>query len=372
MFKKKFPKNEIESTIQKLETNPIKNIRSIGTIFKHETKSETVQKPVKHIEPKVSVEKNPDDKIQLVHEIQKTEHKQIVPFLDFNAGKVFYPILSKIGQRQDDLEYLDSLVSDGVLEKQIFEKLLTCPIHPETFSSTMRLYCPHCNSIDVEKLNLFEHKKCGYIDENKKFNFSDSNNTCPSCKKEIKNFDKEIKVPAMWYQCNDCHEKFDNAIIKLHCRTYEHDFDTNSSQFVTTYLYKIKTDDSQNEGSIQLKDLILRSLQQCTSEVSSNYTVTGRSGNIHNVPVYAKINNNDVCIFIKNKDDAISESEISSVVVAAFDIDSHNTWFVTNAFVSDDLKKSARTYGVKIIDSSDSHKIESEWFDLSVIGDGGK
>ena len=365
MFRKKPVKNDLESTIQRLESSSIKNIRSIGTIFKHEKKDDDFEKPVEPpTKPKNTTPISSDKKIRLVDEIQKTDSKRIVPFLDFNEGKIFYPILSKIGHIQDDLSYLENLVSDGILEKQIFEKLLTCPIHPETFSSTMRLYCPHCNSIDVEKLNLFEHKKCGYIAENNKFNFSNSDNICPSCKKEIKNFDKEIKVPAMWYQCNDCHEKFDNAIIKLHCRKYEHDFDPNSSQFVTTYLYKIKSDESQNEGAIQLKDLVLKSLQQYTSETSTNYTITGKSGNIHKIPIFAKINTNHICIFIKNKDDSISEPEISSIIVAAFDVNSNNTWFITNGFVSDDLKKSAKTYGIKIIDSSDSSKIESELYAL--------
>jgi len=68
----------------------------------------------------------------------------------------------------------------------------------DVFSSSMRLYCPKCRSMNVDKLNLFEHKKCGYIAESTNFDFTNSSQSvCPSCKKEIKNFDKEIRVPAM-------------------------------------------------------------------------------------------------------------------------------------------------------------------------------
>src|SRR3989338_7070639 len=81
------------------------------------------------------------------------------------------------------------------------------------------------------------------------FNFDFSNidhSICPSCLKKIKNFEKEIRVPAMWYQCEDCIEKFDNAVIKLHCRKYDHDFDTNSGKFITTFCYKLKNSDISN------------------------------------------------------------------------------------------------------------------------------
>jgi hypothetical protein len=103
----------------------------------------------------------------------------------------------------------------------------------------VRLYCPKCNSLNVDKLNLFEHRRCGYIAESSECDFSDpTNSTCPSCKRKIIDFKKEIRVPAMWHQCKDCNEKFDNAIIKLYCRQHEHDFETNDGQFVTTYSYE--------------------------------------------------------------------------------------------------------------------------------------
>ena len=126
----------------------------------------------KEFEPNLT--KSPNSKsLQLIQEIQQLEDKTIKPFLDYNEGRLFYPILSKIGEVQDNSEYLDGLVTDGLLEKQVYEKLIVCPAHPKTFSSSMRLYCPKCHSMNVEKLNLFEHKKCGYITESSnKFNFS--------------------------------------------------------------------------------------------------------------------------------------------------------------------------------------------------------
>ena len=65
--------------------------------------------------PKSSTNKS----VQLIQEVQKLEDRTIKPFVDYNEGKLFYPILSKVGEVQDNIAYLDALVADGIFEKKI-------------------------------------------------------------------------------------------------------------------------------------------------------------------------------------------------------------------------------------------------------------
>ena len=311
--------------------------------------------------------------VQLIQEVQKLEDRTIKPFVDYNEGLLFYPILSKIGEVQDNITCLDDLVSDGILEKKVYEKLVVCPIHPDTFSSSMRLYCPKCHSMSVEKLNLFEHKKCGYITESTNFDFIDQgNSSCPSCKKEIKNFEKEIRVPAMWYQCDDCSEKFDNAVIKLHCRKHEHDFDTNSGQFVTTFSYKLKNSEiSINSDTNQIKDELLKLLQGFNFNAKLNVSIKGKSGNVHEIPIYAKSKTSDesLLIFIKNPPDGIGQSDMNSILVPKLDIDPTNTLLVTISDINDGMENFAKHYDINLISEPDFTQIlsrvedfVSEWY----------
>jgi hypothetical protein len=318
--------------------------------------------------PKASNSKS----VRLIQEVQKLDDCTIKPFVDFNEGRLFYPILSKIGENQDNISCLDSMVSDGILEKQIYEKLLVCPIHPDTFSSTIRLYCPKCHSVNVEKLNLFEHKKCGYITESSNFDFTHENSNCPSCKKLIQNFEKEIRIPAMWYQCNDCAEKFDNAVIKLHCRKHEHDFDTNSGQFVTSFSYKLKNSEiSINSDTNQIKDELLKLLQGFDFTTNLNTLVKGKSGNSHEIPIYGKSNktNGSIIIFIKNPSGGIDQSDLNSILVPKLDIEPTNTLLVTVSGVNDGIEDLVHHYGINLISDPDfsqiiSHVEEfvSEWY----------
>lgn len=309
--------------------------------------------------PKSSTSKS----VNLIQEVQKLPDKTIKPFIDYTEGSIFYPVLSNVGEAQDNISYLDDLVSDGILAKHIYEKLIVCPIHPTVFSSSMRIYCPKCHSMNVEKLNLFEHKKCGYIAESKNFDFSNIDHSiCPSCLKEIKSFEKEIRVPAMWYQCEDCKEKFDNAVIKLHCRKDDHDFDTNSGKFVTTFCYKLKNSDISNiSDTTQIKDELVKLLRGFNFSAELNSLVKGKSGNTHEIPVFGKSKSNDdsILIFIKNQSTGVDESDMNSILIPKLDIDPKNTLLVTVSDVKDGVENMAKHYGINLISDPDFSKIIS-------------
>ncbi len=379
MFRKKTIRNDA-----KLETKPehkLAGLESISSIFKNhssEPKTDTtidkfsIEEPALISEsdlPKPSTSKT----VRLIQEVQKLEDRTIKPFVDYAEGRLFYPILSEIGEVKDNAEYLDGLVTDGILEQKLYEKMIVCPIHPDTFSTSIRFYCPSCHSMDVEKLNLFEHKKCGYITESTNFDFSDpENSNCPSCKKAITNFEKEIRVPAMWYQCNDCSEKFDNAVIKLHCRKHEHDFDTNSGQFITAFSYKLKNSEiSINSDTCQIKDELLKLLQGFNFDAKLNVSITGKSGNVHEIPIFGKstTTNESILIFIKNQPGGIDQSDVNSILVPKLDINPTNTLLVTLSGVHDGVENLVKHYGIHLISEPDFSQIiarveefVSEWY----------
>lgn len=378
MFRKKPNRDDVSLEVK--SEPKLSNFGNISSIFKGnsasaDNKPESQISAINEYVPLDAdvIKPSTNKVVKLIQEVQKLEDRTIKPFVDYNEGLLFYPILSKIGELQDNVTCLDDLVSDGILEKQVYEKLIVCPVHPETFSSSMRLYCPKCHSMNVEKLNLFEHKKCGYITESVNFDFSDhENSSCPSCKKPIKNFEKEVRVPAMWYQCDDCDEKFDNAVIKLHCRKHEHDFDTNSGQFITTFSYKLKNSEiSINSDTNQIKDELLKLLQGFNFDAKLNISIKGKSGNVHEIPIYAKSKTTDesILIFIRNQPTGVDQSDMNSILVPKLDIDPTNTLLVTVSGINDGIESLAQHYGIHLISEPDFSQIlsrvedfVSEWY----------
>ena len=124
------------------------------------------------------------DKIYaLIKKINSAKEKMVAPKIDISSGKITYPLLTEINESEDNIEFLEklSVSSSDVLEKTVYEKFLVCPQHPESLSVNVRLYCPHCKSMNIEKLHLFEHIKCGHISEKQSFKNSDEENSikCP-------------------------------------------------------------------------------------------------------------------------------------------------------------------------------------------------
>ena len=325
-----------------------------------ESKSTTSPKSGKKYEiPESSIR---GDKSQLLLlEIEKLPDKTIKPVVDFNENCLFYPILSKIGQSPDDILFLDELANEGTLKKSVFEKLIICPLHPDAFSSSVRLYCPKCNSLNVDKLNLYEHKRCGYITESTEYDFSDpKNSTCPSCKKKIEDFRKEIRIPAMWHQCVDCNEKFDNAIVKLYCRQHEHDFDTNSGQFITTYSYRLKDYDAPiTSDDDKMHQDLEKLLNEFNFTVDFKALVKGKSGNSHKIPIFAKnkANGDAIAIFIMRKEDKVSQADINSILVPVLDVGAKSVLLLSTSPIEDEVKPMAKQYGIDIISDPDLSRI---------------
>ena len=362
-------KSAEQPTLETKSDSKLSGFQSISSIFKgnsEEPVTESVPEIVAESEflPELEISKPSSNKsVRLIQEVQKLKDRTIVPFIDYNEGQLLYPILSEIEESPDDLSYLDGLVSDGILEKEIYEKLIVCPVHSDTFSSSVRLYCPKCHSMDVEKLNLFEHKKCGYISESSNFDFTDNENSqCPSCKKSIANFEKEIRVPAMWYQCNDCSEKFDDAVVKLHCRKYEHDFDTNSGQFVSTFRYKLKNSEiSVNSDTSEIKEELQKLLIGFNFDSHLNYSIQGKSSNTHEIPIYgkSKTSGESILIFIKNQPHGIDQTDMNSILVPKLDVEPAHTLLITVSAITDGVEQLAKHYGIHIICEPDLSQIIS-------------
>lgn len=299
----------------------------------------------------------------LIQEVLQLEDVTIYPVLDYSADQIIYPILSTIDEAPNNTVFLDDLVTGDIFDKGIHERLIVCPLHPKSISATMRIYCPKCNSANIEKLNLVEHKKCGHIIESKISNYSTSTPfVCPSCSKEINNAENDIKVLAMWYRCENCAEKFDDALIKLHCRKFNHDFDANSGKFNTLFYYRLKTlHISKDADTTNIKNELVKLLHRFKITTKQNTLVKGKSGNMHDIAIYATGTSDDdtLLFFVKNRYEGISESDMNSILIAKLDFEPKHALFVTQSPLQDGVENLAKLYGIVTISEPEFIKIRS-------------
>jgi hypothetical protein len=334
-----------EKLISKLETQQLKTIDS--------------KKIPKNISPE-------SEKItKFITAVESSQEKMIIPYISMDQGKISYPLLSQIGEDTDNLDFLEKLASPNfeVLERFVYERLMVCNEHPESMATSVRINCPHCGSIDITKLHLIEHRRCGYISENTKFDFTPEGkiSQCPSCKKQIKDEKKEIARPAMWYTCNECKEKFDDVTVKLHCRKFNHDFDISDSQSLLIPGFKIKNlADTSNASISPILDTLKKLLSSFGFSAEENYTVTGNSGNHYRINIYGEDElKRTVFIYIKNPNAENDNSELNSKIIEVLDTSPSATILIGFPSISEKAKTITANYNISLITEKDPNKILS-------------
>ncbi|HXV66092.1 MAG TPA: hypothetical protein VD731_02530 [Nitrosopumilaceae archaeon] len=317
------------------------------------------KKPTKKISPDT-------EKIsKLIKAIEGSSKKMIIPSVDLTEGKISYPILAQIGEDVDNLDFLEKLASQNfdILERTVYERLVVCPDHPETMSTSVQLHCPRCSSLNISKLQLIEHKRCGYISENKNFEISEDGQilTCPSCKKSIHDAKKEIARPAMWYSCNECREKFDDVSIKMYCRSFNHDFEISNAHSITIPGFSLKNlQDTSNSSISPILKPLKNILDSFGFTAEENYTITGKSGNHYRINIYGEDENKrTVFIYVKNPNAESDNSELNSKIIEVLDTSPNVAILIGFPSISEKAKTITSNYNISIITEQNPDKILS-------------
>lgn len=284
----------------------------------------------------------------------------LVPEVNYKEASFSYRIFRELDDKFD-IEFLDNLANLGMFEKLVNNKFLVCPEHQSSFLISVRVGCPKCNSINVEKLHLLEHKACGFISEKKHYEPQpDGQLKCPSCKKLIKNQEKELRLPAAWYMCNDCTDKFDEAKISLHCNEFNHDFTASQASSVALYNYVLTDHEAKsNLDQSKLKSEISKILSKRGYAVNENYTTKGKSGLDHSVDIVGSDKSGPVVfIFVKNSSE--NNSEVDSRLIQILDTAPKIAILVGFSSISEKTVSIASKYNLSIVSSQNIDEIAVE------------
>lgn len=323
-------------------------------------KQKTLEKTTTGSEELLQWQAQNNEKIaKMIKKAKENYNGLLVPEIDHKSAKFGYRIFREL-EEEYDIEFLENLVSLGIFDKVINNKFLVCPEHQSSFLLSVRINCTKCNSINVTKLHLMEHRACGHISEKKYFEKTDGELKCPSCKKQIKNQEKELRLPASWYLCNDCADKFDEAKISLHCNEFDHDFTANQASSAALYNYVLSdsTENSQLDHG-KLKEAINKILSKYGYSVNESHVVKGKSGIDHTVDI-AGIDGTGQSVFIFVNSSAENSSEIDSRLIQILDTSPKIAILVGFSSISEKTKSIASKYNLSIISSQNIDEITAE------------
>ncbi len=155
------------------------------------------------------------------------------------AGRPTYPQLSDLEQYPPEKvqSTLTELVESGILSRDLYEKLVTCPRCHQPSKVFMRNKCPKCGSHKTHMNRLIEHLKCGAIYDFDAYHVA-GEHRCPKCGTLIEE-DSELKPVGVSFRCEACGNAFSDPVQTYHCRRCSAEFELKSGELTDTYSYML-------------------------------------------------------------------------------------------------------------------------------------
>jgi Zn finger protein HypA/HybF involved in hydrogenase expression len=215
-----------------------------------------------------------------------------------------YPVLSDLkGYPQRKIQYtLNELVESGILNEDLYEKLVACPQCHKSSKVFNRSKCPECESHKIKINRLMQHLDCGAIYKQTEYQKS-TGVICPKCGKKIGE-ELELKSVGVSFECQSCNSLFSDPQRSYYCRECSNEFQLKNCDLFDIYSYTLNQD-IRSEAKEKLTVItIADALRKIQYLVDIPGYLKGKTGVSHEFTLTAKKNNKLVAI------DLIADSEI--------------------------------------------------------------
>lgn len=183
--------------------------------------------------------------------------------------------------------WLETMAEQGVFERRYLNRVLFCPV---CRSSCVWSYytCKRCGSSNVERVELLEHIKCGYMSSRKDFTRS-GKPVCPGCKTQLVAIDVDHRLVGECYECFDCGHRTDAPSVIHNCGNCQKSFTYREAVYTRLVAYRISEDALKKIGvGVTYLAMIRRILKECGFDARIRSSLKGASGNVHNFDIIAE------------------------------------------------------------------------------------
>jgi transcription elongation factor Elf1 len=275
---------------------------------------------------------------------------------DYNPPSGYsYPILENIVGDASRVEpFLSKLNQAGILEKQLYDKVISCP-KCGSENVSFRYCCPFCKSFDVQKSSLIEHVKCGYMDVEANFHKGDKY-VCPKCHEELRKIDVDYRKAGVWCTCKECSKSFDIPVSEHFCRNCHANSTFEEAQIKDVYSYTLK-DSVREESSLSwlLVAPIREFLVKEGLKVESPAFLKGKSGANHSFDIvaYKGAASRKVIVLdlAKSTENVVSEQPVIALFAKIFDVSPEKAFLIAIPRLSENGKKMAELYSIHAIEA---------------------
>ena len=308
-------------------------------------------------------------------ELYKDRDTQILigKFLTGEIGKVEPVYSPKLGYHYPQIEaivgepskaqvFLDTLCEAGILERELYDKIIHCPKCRST-NISVRYCCPYCKVFDIEKSSLIEHVKCGYMDVEENFQKEDKL-VCPKCGEELTRPEIDHRKAGIWCTCKQCGKSFDIPIVTHFCRDCRENSAFEEVTIKSVYSYRLKEEAKEEAGLGWVLMAPLREFLVSEGfEVEGPAFLKGRSGANHLFDIVASkspVRNKKKTTVIdiaRSSEGMVSEQPVIALFAKIFDVSPDHAYLIAIPKINDNGKKMADLYSICVVEASNQSEV---------------
>ncbi len=287
------------------------------------------------------------------------EIKKLEPVFDSEIGYRYPVVETIVGEASQVEPFLNKLYEAGVLEKELYDKIIFCPKCSSANVST-RYCCPFCKSFDIQKSSLIEHVKCGYMDLEANF-LNGGKYVCPKCHEELRTVDVDYRKAGIWCTCNACKKSFDIPVPSHFCRNCRETSTFEEVPIKDVYSYTLKANVTA-ESSLNwfLVAAIRELLMKEGLKVESPSLLKGKSGANHSFDIVAykgdKSQKALVVDLAMSTENVVSEQPIIALFAKIFDVSPERAYLIAIPKLSENGKKMAELYKIHAIEAKNQEE----------------
>jgi hypothetical protein len=265
-----------------------------------------------------------------------------------------YPLVENIvGDASQAEAFLNKLYKAGVLEKELYDKVLFCPNCNSANVST-RYCCPFCKSFDIQKSSLVEHVKCGYMDIEEKF-YDGDKYVCPKCNEEMEKPDVDYRKAGIWCTCRECKKSFDTPVPINFCRSCGETSTFEDVIIKDVYAYTLKENvTAESSANLFLVSAIREFLINARLKVESPGLLKGKSGADHSFDIVAYKADKSQAIVVDlamSSGIFVSEQPVIALFAKIFDVSPEKSYLIAIPKLNENGKRMAELYKIHAIEA---------------------
>ena len=251
-----------------------------------------------------------------------------------------YPVLSDLKEFSPrKIQYtLNELVESGILNEDLYEKLVACPQCHKSSKVFNRSKCPECESHKIKINRLMQHLDCGAIYKQTEYQ-KPTGFVCPKCGKKIDE-NLELKSVGVSFECQACGSLFSDPQRSYYCRECSNEFQLKNCDLLDIHSFTLNQDIRSEVKEKLTVITIADALRKIQYVVNTPGYLKGKTGVSHEFTLTAKKNNKLVAI------DLMAESEIvdTKTVLSSYAKFTDNISVVNLLIAIPMLKQEARDF----------------------------